>query len=151
MVSFERLFSSQKKKKNAQVPSSFLSFLSFPFQNNSILKPLVWQSQVCIQWKVSSMECYKPIIVRGHPCEGWSILTRLLRTWVHLGGHLCKAGTTAMGDWLQSNRVDQIGKYFKNNEKYISCQQRRKLQIQKERQFQLTLWHWIGIGNIGIH
>lgn len=54
------------------------------------------------------------------------------------------------GRLVTINRVDQIGKYFKNNEKYISCQQRRKLQIQKKIQFQLTLWHWIGIGNIGI-
>ena len=65
-------------EKNAHVPSSLLFLLS----SGTILSQCheYVQSKVCIHWKVSRMQHPSPIIVRGNPCEGWGVLTRLMRT-----------------------------------------------------------------------
>ena len=116
MVSF-----SKKKKKKAHVLSSLLFLLA----SGTILMPLV-----CIEQGTHPLEGVQDGVSQPHHCEGASVWRVGCTHKAHenlsgFGGvHLCQGQTTAVGDWLQSTRADQIGKYFRNNEKY---QQRRKL------------------------
>lgn len=113
--------SQKKKKKKAHVLSSLLFLLA----SGTILMPLV-----CIEQGMHPLEGVQDGVSQPHHCEGASVWRVGCTHKAHenlsgFGGvHLCQGQTTAVGDWLQSTRADQIGKYFRNNEKY---QQRRKL------------------------
>ena len=122
MVSFERHFfflkKKRKKKKENSIPPSLLSFLSLLglsllFQEQ--VHPIVISLYRARCAPTGSMEYPNPVIMREAPDEGWGVPMKLKRTGVALAGHLCKGRMTTVGDWLQPSRVDQIGKYFRNN------------------------------------
>lgn len=125
----------KKKKKEEMLmfllPCFFFSLLELFCPNAiSLYRARYAPTGRCPGWRVPAPSSWGGIHVNsGVYSQGsWD------PEWVW-GGHLCQGRMTAVGDWLQSTRADQIGKYFRNKEKYIAYQQRRKLKYRERENY----------------